>query len=131
MEATGTFDVQMSPLESDFSMSAPAQFAHLRLTKTFQGDLTGTSEGQMMSVRHETEGGAGYVALEQVKAELSGRTGTFVLQHSGVMSAACAELVVQIVPDSGTGGLAGIQGNLSIDIKEGQHFYTLNYNLPD
>jgi hypothetical protein len=38
-------------------------------------------------------------------------------------------LSVTIVPDSGTGELAGIAGTLGIDIRDGQHFYDLEYTL--
>jgi hypothetical protein len=41
------------------------------------------------------------------------------------------ELTILIVPDSGTGGLAGISGRLRIEIRGGKHFYELEYTLPE
>ena len=38
-----------------------------------------------------------------------------------------AQLSVTIVPDSGTGELAGISGPLDIDNDEGHHSYVLDY----
>ena len=38
-----------------------------------------------------------------------------------------AALTVTIVPDSGTGELAGISGTLRIDNDEGRHTYVLEY----
>ena len=35
-----------------------------------------------------------------------------------------------IVPDSGTGELAGISGTLEIDNDEGHHYYVLDYERP-
>ncbi len=35
-----------------------------------------------------------------------------------------------IVPDSGTGALAGITGTLSIAVEDGVHRYDLAYTLP-
>lgn len=36
-----------------------------------------------------------------------------------------------IVPQSDTGRLAGISGTLAIRIADGQHFYDINYSLPE
>ena len=52
-----------------------------------------------------------------------------MLQHSGVMTRGDGRLEVTIVPDSGTGDLAGISGTLEIHNNEGQHSYVLDYEL--
>ena len=39
-------------------------------------------------------------------------------------------LRIEIVPDSGTDGLAGISGTLDIIIEKGAHSYVLDYTLP-
>ena len=36
-----------------------------------------------------------------------------------------------MVPDSGTGELAGLRGRMAIDIVDGAHFYAFDYELPD
>ena len=59
--------------------------------------------------------------------ELAGRDRLFVLQHHGLMEKGEAALTVTIVPDSGTGGLAGISGTLEIDNAAGKHSYVLKY----
>ena len=41
-----------------------------------------------------------------------------------------AELLVTIVPDSGTGELTGILGTLEIDSSDGKHTYVLTYEQP-
>ena len=38
-------------------------------------------------------------------------------------------LVISVIPDSGTGELAGLSGTMSIDIKDGKHFYTFTYAI--
>jgi len=40
------------------------------------------------------------------------------------------QLVVTVVPGSGTGELAGIGGAMTITIANGQHSYNLDYTLP-
>jgi hypothetical protein len=126
MHIKGTFDVKLTPQTS----TGTTAWGHMRLDKTFHGELAGTSVGEMMAVRTETTGSAGYVALEKVDATLSGRKGSFFLQHSGLMDRGAPSLTVTVIPDSGTGELAGLKGSMSIDISNGQHHYEFNYSLP-
>ena len=69
------------------------------------------------------------MAIERVTGTLSGRKGSFVLQHSGTMTRGTQHLEISVVPDSGTGDLAGLTGTMSIRIEGGKHFYELLYNL--
>ena len=122
--ATGTFQVQLAP------QGAAAPVGRLSIDKEFSGDLQGTSKGEMLALRSAVEGSAGYVALEQVSATLGGRTGTFVLQHSGTMDRGVSRLSVTVVPDSGSGELEGITGRMNIIIEGGRHSYEFDYTLP-
>lgn len=126
--ATGTFDVKMTPQPATPDHEA-SQVGRLALNKRFHGDLEGTSLGEMLAFRTEVAGSAGYVAMERVEGKLAGREGSFVLMHTGEMNRGQPSLVVQVVPDSGTGGLQGLSGRLSIDVREGMHFYELVYEL--
>ena len=98
--------------------------------KEFSGDMIGTSEAQMTAAYTGTPGSAGYVAIEHFIGSVDGRSGSLVLQHSGIMAKGEAELIVRIVPDSGTGELTGISGTLEIDNRDGKHSYVLDYELP-
>lgn len=135
--ATGPFSVSMSPqAETGFvaaaagSPSSGTAFNRLLLDKQYQGDLQANAQGQMLSAVTATAGSAGYVAIEQVSGSLHGREGSFVLQHSGLMDRGSQQLMITVVPDSGTGGLVGLAGRLQIRISEGRHFYDFDYTLP-
>jgi hypothetical protein len=127
MTATGTFEVKMQP-QSDENVGDPT-VGRMSLDKQFQGDLEASSKGQMLAVRGDVPGSAGYVAMERVTGTLSGRTGTFALQHTGTMTRGVPELSVTVVPDSGTGELTGLAGKLAINIVDKQHFYEFEYTL--
>jgi hypothetical protein len=100
--------------------------------KQWHGDLTGVSKVEMLSFGTGAKGSSGgYVALEQFTGTLAGRTGTFVLQHSGTMTQGVPNLTITVVPDSGTGQLAGIAGTLNIVIADGKHSYDFEYTLPE
>ena len=132
--AAGSFEVTVQPLaNSPFSNedgSADPMLGRFLITKKFSGDLEASARGHMLSAGTPTKGSAGYVAIDQVTGTLEGRTGGFVLQHSGSMKRGVPTLSVMVVPDSGTGELAGLTGTLSINIVDGQHFYDFLYSFP-
>ena len=124
-QANGSFTIEMRP-----EASIGDGINRSSVAKSFHGDLAGSAVGEMLAVRTGVPGSAGYVLMEQVTAALDGRTGSFVLQHYGVMDHGRPELRVGVVPDSGTGGLAGITGEMSIDAAAG-HRYVFTYSLPE
>ena len=128
--AKGTFDIKMTPApDADKATLASSRY---RSDKTFHGDLAGTSKGEMWTAETSVKGSAGYVAIEKVTGTLRGRSGSFTLLHHGTMArGGDFKLTVAVVPDSGTGELAGIGGRMSIEIKDGKHFYDFEYTLPD
>jgi hypothetical protein len=127
--AAGTFDVNLAP-QPLADTAADAMLARLSLDKQFHGGLEGTSRGEMLSAGTAVKGSAGYVAIERVTGTLNGRKGSFVLQHSGTMNRGVPHLSVTVVPDSGTDGLAGLTGTMTIDITGGKHAYVFEYSLP-
>ncbi len=128
--ASGTFEVKLNPQVSDDKVGDPS-VGRMSIDKQFHGDLEGTSKGQMLAVRTDVEGSAGYVAMERVTGTLHGHSGTFALQHSGTMTRGAQKLTVTVVPDSGTGELVGLVGKMTIDIVDGKHFYGFEYTLAE
>jgi len=126
--ASGSFEISMQSLANE-DVSADPMLGRFLLTKKFTGDLEASARGHMLSAGTATQGSAGYVAIDQVTGSLDGRTGSFVLQHSGSMKRGAPNLLVMVVPDSGTGELAGITGTLSINIVDGKHFYDFLYSF--
>ena len=128
--ATGTFDVVIKPAGDDDHTDGGA-LGRMLVDKVFHGDLDGRSVAQMLTGMSPSEKTSGvYVAVERVTATLKGRSGTFILHHTGIMDRGSQNLKVTVVPDSGTGQLEGISGTMTIDIRDGKHFYTFDYALP-
>lgn len=132
--AQGSFTVQATR-EPPYDDALGVSIGRTHLVKSFEGDLIGTSQVEMLGAMTETKGSAAYVAIERVKCTLHGegraREGSFVLHHTGVMNRGAMSLTIHVVPDSGSGALAGIAGSFRIDITDGKHFYTFEYTLPD
>lgn len=129
LRAAGTFDVTLTPRPP--AEGEPAFPARMSLAKRFHGDLDATSEGVMLAAMTEVKGSAGYVAIERVTGTLLGREGSFVLQHGGTMARGQGHAIVTVVPDSGTGALAGLTGRMEIIVGGGTHRYDFTGELPD
>jgi Protein of unknown function (DUF3224) len=127
MRATGTFDVKLAPQAMDDKGEGSA-LGRMSIDKQFHGDLEGTSKGEMLTAGTSVKDSAGYVAIERVTGTLHGRRGTFALQHNGSMNRGVPALTITVVPDSGTGELAGLAGTMTIGEK---HSYTFEYTLPE
>ena len=128
--ASGTFDVKITPQAQDENAGGAA-LGRMTLDKQFHGDLEGAGKGQMLAAGTAVKDSAGYVALEIVSGALRGRSGTFVLQHTGTMNRGTPQLAISVVPDSGTGQLVGLAGKMAITVASGKHSYEFEYTLPD
>lgn len=129
--AKGPFDVKLQALEP-YNRDEGAALGRHSIDKRFHGDLDATSRGEMLSAGGAVQGSAGYVAIERVTGTLHGRRGSFALQHFATMTRGAPHLDIVVVPDSGSGELAGLSGTMKIVIAEGgKHSYEFDYELAD
>ena len=101
--------------------------AHIR--KAFHGDLSGT--GNLMYLMMYLESGVAlFAGFEKVEGSLGGRTGSFVLRHTGSYDGEKATAECEVVPGSGTNELAGISGNGGFSAGDAlEHDLTLEYEV--
>ncbi len=125
--AKGTFDVKITP---NGTQEGDAGLAKLLVQKTFHGDLEATSKGEMLTGDSTRKDSGVYVLIERVSGTLNGRKGSFILHHNGIMDRGTPHLDILVAPDSGTDDLTGLTGRLGIEIKDGKHYYDLEYSLP-
>ena len=129
--ASGQFEVKMMPQKPDNPVAEAAKFSRMSGEKQFHGDLEGSSKLEMLASSPDAKGSGVYVALERVTGTLKGRSGSFVLHHTGIMKRGVPSLMIEVVPDSGTEQLTGISGKMTINIaKDGKHSYDFEYSLP-
>jgi hypothetical protein len=125
--ASGSFEVTITPQTED--KAAGSSLGRMSIDKQLYGDLEAAGKGEMLTASADT-GSAVYVAIERVTGTLHGRSGSFVLLHNGAMTRDAQRLSISVVPDTGTGQLAGIAGEMAISIVDGKHFYQFDYTLP-
>lgn len=125
----GEFDVKRA-MEPACDMGDGVEAGHFRFDKRFHGELDAASVVHMLAVGTQVEGSAAYVAIERLTGTLQGRSGSFFMQHNGIMNRGTPTLTLTVVPDSGTDALEGLSGDMQIDIVDGKHFYTFDFVLP-
>ena len=101
--------------------------AHIR--RSFHGDLTGTGN-LMYLMTHFEDGNATFLGFEKVVGALHGRSGSFVLQHTGSYDGQTATADYEVVPASATDQLTGLAGAGTFSAGPAEeHDMTLNYEL--
>lgn len=93
----------------------------MAFTKQWTGGMEGSSQGVMLGAGDPEQGEAGYVAMEVFTGSIEGRNGSVTLQQSGLMRADEPDLAYLVVPGSGTGELAGLDGSLELTVVDGVH----------
>jgi hypothetical protein len=119
----------LNPLDGYAKGENGVKLGRMSIEKVWNGELKGKSKGEMLSAMTSVKGSAGYVAIEQVTGSLSGKKGSFVLQHYGTMDKGQDRLVLEVVPDSGTGELKGLTGKMDIRIEGDTHYYDFEFEL--
>jgi len=75
--------------------------------------ITGEIDGEVADrwlMNYAADGTARFVGLTHIRGTVSGRTGTFVLQHAGRFDGKGLHSDFTVIQDSGTGELLGISG---------------------
>jgi hypothetical protein len=115
--------------EEPYGEAEGTELSRVHISRTFNGDLEGSSMAELMIAK--SEGGGGYVGHDVITGTLGGRSGAFVFQHSGLMGPDGVTNTGTIVPGSGRGELESItgEGTMLAD-DQGNHTLTLEYELP-
>jgi len=80
--------------------------------KTLDGEISGESTGEIL-MYSASDGSAAYTVLDKFSVEIEGRKGSFVAIHGATHSPdETSRALGKILPNSGTGELAGISGTI-------------------
>ena len=100
-----------------------------QIRKSFEGDLV--AAGNLMYVMtYLSDSDATFMGFEKVTGTLGGRSGSFVLRHTGAYDGAKARATCEVVPGSGTGELAGLSGSGGFSAGHAeQHDFAFEYEF--
>lgn len=99
------------------------------VTKTFTGDIEGEGQVEYLML-YRSDGSATFLGLERIVGRIGAKSGTFVLQRTGVFEGGQAKESYSVVPGSATGQLLGLRGEGRSAVGHGtEHPFTLDYEL--
>ncbi len=99
------------------------------VTKSFSGDIEGEGSLEYLMM-YRGDGSASFVGLERVIGRVAGRSGSFVLQHTGTFEGGTAKATWVVVPGSATGDLRGLRGEGGFDSPHAERYsMTLDYEI--
>jgi hypothetical protein len=126
--ATGTFELKSWDEKPVSEGAGLPKMTRAIVSKTFAGEIEGTSTLEYL-MTYRDDGSASFVGMERIVGRVGGKSGSFVLQHSGVFEAGVAKSTCPIVPGSGTGELRGIRGEAHYAATHTSRPITLDYDF--
>jgi len=115
---TGTFTFQNWEEKPYSEVEGGAKLTHASVVNTFEGGIEGTGTcNYLMVYRTESEGA--FHGYEHVVGSVGGRSGSFVLEHSGTYEGDTVHCEWSVVPGAGSGELAGLRGKGGFTAKHG------------
>ncbi|MGP3689755.1 DUF3224 domain-containing protein [Streptomyces sp. IBSNAI002] len=129
-KATGT-RVLKSWDEQEISQADGRKVTRSAIEYSYTGAIEG--EGvQEYVMFYRSDESTTFVGLEQITGRLGGRSGSFVLQHTGELTGTAAVVTWTVVPGSGTGELTGLTGSggfTATHDEGGNAEYTLDHDF--
>ncbi len=127
--ATATFEVKTWDEKPYSEIDEGPKLTRARVTKSFHGDIEGEGTLEYLMI-YRNDGSVSFVGLERVVGRVGDRSGSFVLQHSGIFEGGTAKATWFVVPGSGTGDLRGLRGEGGFASAHAQSYpITLDYDF--
>ena len=99
------------------------------VTKTYTGDIAGGGHVEYLMM-YAPDGSATFVGLERITGTIADKSGSFVLQRTGVFAGGVAKESYVVVSGSGTGDLKSLRGEGTSAVGHGmEHPFTLQYEI--
>ena len=128
-QAKATFTIKSWDEKTYDEIEGPPQLKRAAVTKDYKGDIEGEGKVEYLMM-YRTAGSASFMGLERVTGSVGGRSGSFVLQHSGTFEDGVAKVILSVVPGSGTGNLHGMLGEGGFNAgHQPPYAMTLNYGF--
>jgi hypothetical protein len=128
--ATGTFTIKAWDEQPWAELDEAPKLTHARVTTSYTGDLEGEGTSGLLMVYDQAD--ASYAGYERFSGSLAGRQGSFVLRLGGGFEDGAATTTWTVVEGSGTGELAGLEGEGGYLARQGEPevAWELRWSLP-
>lgn len=99
------------------------------VTKAYTGDIVGEGHVEYLMM-YRGDGSATFIGLERIVGRIAGKSGSFVLQRTGVFEDGQAKESYAVIPGSATGELQGLMGDGVTALGHGTDYpFALNCEL--
>jgi hypothetical protein len=126
--ATGSFEGKGWEESAYDEGEGKPKLTHAGVTNAYKGDIEGEGVLEYLMV-YLADGSVPFIGLERISGRLGGRTGSFVLQHSGTWENGTARATWAVVQGSGTGELSGLRGSGGYEAAHDASSLTLDYDF--
>jgi hypothetical protein len=127
--ATGMFEIKKWEEQPYHESDDGAKMTSAHVSFLYHGAIEGESIMEYL-MSYRPDGTGVYVGLERIAGSIDGRSGSFVLQHTGTFASDGVRGTYLVVPGSGTGDLHGLRGEGSLSISgAGPYPLTLDYDI--
>ena len=117
-KATGTFTIKHWDEQPYAEVDGAPKLTRANVTTTYSGELDGEGTSWLVMVYDGAD--ATYAGYERVVGTLGGRSGSFVLRLAGGFEEGTARTTWTVVEGTGTGDLAGLEGEGGYVARHGQ-----------
>ncbi len=132
MHAMATFKVLSWDEDQIDEQDSGPKLTRAHVRKSFSGDLSGVGN-LIYLMTYTSDDEATFVGIERIVGSLGGRSGSFVLQHSGTFDGQKATSEWEVLQGSGTDELEGLTGAGGFSSSHAEEYeMTLDYHFePD
>ena len=128
-QAKTTFGIKSWDEKPYSEIEGSPKLTRATVTKSYQGDIDGEGKVEYLMM-YRSAGSATFTGLERVTGSIGGRSGSFVLQHTGTFEDGVAKVTLSVVPGSGTGDLRGMKGEGGFSVgHQPPYAMTLDYGF--
>jgi uncharacterized protein DUF3224 len=128
-QAKATFGITSWDEKPYSEIAGSPKLTRVSATKSYQGDIKGEGKVEYLMM-YRSAVSASFMGLERVTGSIGGRSGSFVLQHTGTFEDGVAKVTLSVVPGSGTGDLRGMKGEGGFSVgHQPPYAMTLDYDF--
>jgi hypothetical protein len=110
--ASATFEIKNWDEKPYGEIAGASKLTRVSVTKSYKGDIEGEGKLEyLMAYGHD--GSASFVGIERLVGRVGDKHGNFVFQHVGTFNDGVAKSTWSVVPNSGTGDLQGLRGEVN------------------
>jgi len=129
IQATCTFEGKTWDEQPYNEIEGGPKLTRATVTNAFQGDIEGEGSLEYLLV-YRDDNTAYFVGLERIVGRIGDRSGSFVIQQTGVFADGKASATCLVVPGSASGELRGLRGEGSFVAGHGSPTsFTLDYDF--